>query len=701
MMLEDFKSIVYELIRPKQEAASPIALDPAQQFDEERTDKAGVAQTLNAAFLIVVAGQNHPAAPSALGFLTRMAESPEWRDEAEFYLSGIERTHHEIKTVCRLDLEFADRLKTVSAWLSNKQNLIRSQEVTEYLWSVFFPEANSLRTHWIERSEDLRKKRTVAITQLNETPIIDPARQILFTSNVLLTLPPASQSTEALPVSEDLKKTLRLAKSEPQLYWYDHPIQIGVAPEKNEVLYGLRGLEDALKFERTRGNAPNDAKLTCLLSVSVTHPSLQTIARRYIEEELTKIGGLHSIDVYVFSEADTRRLVDEILAPAVVHYLGSAESQELLTPFGVDGEYGRHYSFLKAIAAFWQIVMEPEIKATFKIDLDQVFPQEELVEQAGASAFEHFTTPLWGAQGFDSEGRPIELGLIAGALVNEGDIGKSLFTPDVCQPNRELFPDEQVFFSMLPQALSTEAEMMTRYSAPALDGKKKCIQRVHVTGGTNGILISSLRHHRPFTPSFFGRAEDQAYIFSVYPNPGVKLAYVHKDGLIMRHDKNAFAQEAIESAHIGKLLGDYVRILFFSGYGSILDHNISRLKDSFDPFTGCFVSKIPATVVYLRFALKAASFFSEGQDEQGLEFISHGAKRIATALQFVQGEDSPLKHQYVTERRGWDLYYDTLSALENALTENDHFALDLRQKAKLIIGEFLVHAGGQRTSFSQ
>ena len=694
-MLEDFKSIVYELIRPKQEAASPIALDPAQQFDEERTDKAGVAQTLNAAFLIVVAGQNHPAAPSALGFLTRMAESPEWRDEAEFYLSGIERTHHEIKTVCRLDLEFADRLKTVSAWLSNKQNLIRSQEVTEYLWSVFFPEANSLRTHWIERSEDLRKKRTVAITQLNETPIIDPARQILFTSNVLLTLPPASQSTEALPVSEDLKKTLRLAKSEPQLYWYDHPIQIGVAPEKNEVLYGLRGLEDALKFERTRGNAPNDAKLTCLLSVSVTHPSLQTIARRYIEEELTKIGGLHSIDVYVFSEADTRRLVDEILAPAVVHYLGSAESQELLTPFGVDGEYGRHYSFLKAIAAFWQIVMEPEIKATFKIDLDQVFPQEELVEQAGASAFEHFTTPLWGAQGFDSEGRPIELGLIAGALVNEGDIGKSLFTPDVCQPNRELFPDEHVFFSMLPQALSTEAEMMTRYSAPALDGKKKCIQRVHVTGGTNGILISSLRHHRPFTPSFFGRAEDQAYIFSVYPNPGVKLAYVHKDGLIMRHDKNAFAQEAIESAHIGKLLGDYVRILFFSGYGSILDHNISRLKDSFDPFTGCFVSKIPATVVYLRFALKAASFFSEGQDEQGLEFISHGAKRIATALQFVQGEDSPLKHQYVTERRGWDLYYDTLSALENALTENDHFALDLRQKAKLIIGECLVNAGDQ------
>jgi hypothetical protein len=97
----------------------------------------------------------------------------------------------------------------------------------------------------------------------------------------------------------------------------------------------------------------------------------------------------------------------------------------------------------------------------------------------------------------------------------------------------------------------------------------------------------------------------------------------------------------------------------------------------------------------LRFALKAASFFAGGQDEQGLEFISHGAKRIPTALEFVQGKDSPLKRQYVTERRGWDLYYDILSALENAVTENDHYGLDLRQKAKQIIGECSIRASGR------
>jgi hypothetical protein len=110
------------------------------------------------------------------------------------------------------------------------------------------------------------------------------------------------------------------------------------------------------------------------------------------------------------------------------------------------------------------------------------------------------------------------------------------------------------------------------------------------------------------------------------------------------------------------------------------------LKDSFDPFTGCFISKIPATVVHLRFALKAASFFAGGQDKQGLEFISHGAKRIATAQEFVQGENSSFKQQLEKERLGWNLYYDLLVALEEALSQKDGFALELQEKAEKIVG---------------
>ena len=68
-----------------------------------------------------------------------MAESPEWKDAAEFYLSGIERTDHEIKTICSRDLEFVDRLKTVSNWLSNKENLNNTAGGSRALLVRLFP----------------------------------------------------------------------------------------------------------------------------------------------------------------------------------------------------------------------------------------------------------------------------------------------------------------------------------------------------------------------------------------------------------------------------------------------------------------------------------------------------------------------------------------------------------------------------------
>ena len=37
---------------------------------------------------------------------------------------------------------------------------------------------------------------------------------------------------------------------EDQIYWYDHPIQVGVEQDKNEFLYGLRGLEEAFCLKK-------------------------------------------------------------------------------------------------------------------------------------------------------------------------------------------------------------------------------------------------------------------------------------------------------------------------------------------------------------------------------------------------------------------------------------------------------------------
>ena len=697
-MIEQFQSIITALIRPGGDWQPLPTVDLAAQLDWQPGGDARIARVLNAAFIITLAGSRHPAFGRAKGLLGQMADSPEWADVAGFYLNGTDLIRRELETACKRDARFADRLEALADWASNNENLGSSDQDAERVWSVFFPEATGIRSNRRQRVEALREKRTVTITQLNAAPITDPARQVLFTSNVLLTVPAASKSRDALSLSDELKEELAAGSGEPQLYWYDHPIPLGIEPEKNEILHGLRGLDAAARFERARGNMPRDAKLTCVLSVSVTHRSLQAIARRYLQEQLARCDSLDCLEVYALTESDARRLIDEILVPAAGHYLQRDDAEEFLGIFGVDGNYGRHYSFLKAIAPLWSIFIQPEKRATFKIDLDQVFPQEELVEQTGNSAFEHFTTPLWGARGVDSDGQPLELGMIVGAMVNERDIGQSLFTPDVPFPSGPLGPDQSVFFSALPQALSTEAEMMTRYGGDRLDGKRTCIQRIHVLGGINGILIDSLRRHRPFTPSFIGRAEDQAYILSVLSTPGRRLAYVHEDGLIMRHDKRAFAQEAIRSAGVGKLIGDYIRILYFSAYAGALTGDVEKLKDAIDPFTGCFVSGIPTTVVYLRFALKAASLFAEGKfaegnDEQGLEFVTMGSRRIAGALDFIRGQNNRLKQCYEKERLGWDLYYDTLRAVEDALSSNDDFALELRERAQRLIRQCRVRAG--------
>ncbi|MFQ5583264.1 MAG: hypothetical protein ACE5GL_02365 [Calditrichia bacterium] len=671
-----------------------IIFSPDYQYRPETQDDILIARNLNAAFLITLTGEAHPLYRQAAGYLKKLEKQPRWKEIACFYRRGKKIIEEEIERGCNQNPDFLKRLGDLNEWLSDEINLADSDTTNEKIWSVFFPEGVGIRNNVNESVSALRRRRRVTITEANSSPISNPVRQILFTSNALLTLPLPSTPVDGLNLTADLKAKISSVMEEEQLYWYDHPVPVGIEPQKNEVLYGMQALDQAIEFERRRGNVLNGDQLTCVLSASVTHGGLQKIAGQYLSEEFAKTKGLKNIKLYLFTETNTVKLLENVLIPAARHFLNRNDAGEYLSVFGVDGEYGRHYTFLKAISALWQVFIDREIRATFKIDLDQVFPQKELVEQAGTSAFEHFRTPLWGANGLDVHGQPLDLGMIAGALVNEKDIGKGLFTPDVPFPEHALSPDEFIFFSTLPQALSTEAEMMARYDAGDADGRQTCLQRIHVTGGTNGILVDSLFQHRPFTPSFFGRAEDQAFILSDFPNPLPKLAYLHKPGLIMRHDKEAFAQEAMDAARVGKQVGDYIRILMFSAYSERLTENIDEIKEKIDPFTGCFVSRIPFTVVYLRFALKAVYFYNKNENKQGWEFIADGIPRLKKTIQFVEGDNSELVKTFRKEKTAWNLFYDTLSALNDALEKEDEIALMLRKKAKKIVKECRVNAEG-------
>jgi len=141
-------------MQPKRGKDTFSILDPTLQFDEKRIDKAGIAQSLNAAFLITLADRKHPELPRAKRFLARMKDSSEWAHIATFYINGIGVIHREIENMCTNDRDFSDRLKTLSTWMSNNKNLNNAEEAIEKIWSVFFPEANDILTN---KSETCKK----------------------------------------------------------------------------------------------------------------------------------------------------------------------------------------------------------------------------------------------------------------------------------------------------------------------------------------------------------------------------------------------------------------------------------------------------------------------------------------------------------------------------------------------------------------
>ncbi len=667
--ITNFRSLIYHLLSDE---ALPLTLaEMASDIENEAA--------LAAAFLHVLCGKKCPQYRQAVGVLQSGGADGRFLLEASAAVEG------EIAAKAREDEAFANWLAEAAQQFLQKDRRAK----INLLRRIFFPEGLGLDAPQLRpvKVEELRRRRTVSLTRLNARPIRNPLREMLFTSNLLLTTP-LSDGIDDTFLPRQLRLELNEVVAEEQKFWYDHPIPLGIALEKNEALYGLRALDNAVAFEKKQGVVPPNEVLNVALSASVTHEGLHRLAKPYFRHLFKQYGKFANLRLFIFTEDDTRRMLEEALVPLAAHFgLGDC-GEALQRVFGVDGEYGRHYSFLKALAALWQVFEQTELRATFKIDLDQVFPQKELLSATGRTAFQHFNTPLWGAVGRDDLGNEVELGMIAGALVNKEDIAQSLFTPDVIWPQPgELSADEYIFSSRLPQALSTEAEMMMRYE---LHKPREVLQRVHVTGGTNGILIDALRKYRPFTPSVIGRAEDQGYLLSVLYSRKPYLRYLHQDGLIMRHDKNLFAGEAIRKAQAGKIIGDYVRTLLFSEYARNLPWPVDTIKEQIDPFTGCFVSAIPRTVIMLRFALKYFDLSSDGEEELATEFFRLGVRRLSKLFKDFPAENNRFKGIYEGERRAWDCFYDTLQMAEEGVKNGDSFVLEAGQKLRQIIAESLI-----------
>jgi len=226
-------------------------------------DDADALDRVTAAFLVAAAGPGHRDHDRAVAVLA--APGPGQAGYlAAFYRIALARIAAELDRVTSLRPGFAERLATAPGLLGASTS---PEETWNAIWRVFFPQAVGLLGNEELRVRELRAARTVTVTRLARDPMTNPARDVLFTSNVLLTTPPAGEDIGALPYPRPLRDAIATAAAGQQRYWFDHPIELGVEPVGNELLYGLRGLDEAVDAE------PDAGRVTCLLSVSARAPA--------------------------------------------------------------------------------------------------------------------------------------------------------------------------------------------------------------------------------------------------------------------------------------------------------------------------------------------------------------------------------------------------------------------------------------------
>ena len=470
--------------------------------------------------------------------------------------------------------------KFVSAAL---EGAIIDFEETSNLWSIFCPSAEASNQDPKAIADTLRERRRLFAIRPSLCGLTDPSTELLLTTNALVS-PPLDPDSPLVP--DTYREEARRLLDIPQSFWYDHPIPLDASPKENEILCGLKQLDKALKVECDLGYLRAGAKIDLAISVSVTHEGMESLAASYVRNLICMHLKLTHLRVYLFDETRCQEIIETVCP-------GDDPARGV---FGVNGAYGRHYSFLKTLLLFWQQTVNPNASFTFKIDLDQVFDQTALLSYTGKTALQHLMNPNWGGSARDYAGREVDLGMLAGGLVNKHDTKAGLFVPDVQRPSsfqtEETFSSNRLFCPQWPQAVSTEAEIMQT---------EEGFQRIHVTGGTTGITAQALRRWRPFTPSFINRAEDQAYTLSAIED-NIYLSHLHANGLIMRHDKMAFAGRSIAHARAGKAIGNIERLMLFSRYASLHSLGFEEARNHFWPFTSCFMhpqAKTLAAMIFL------------------------------------------------------------------------------------------------------
>jgi hypothetical protein len=119
----------------------------------------------------------------------------------------------------------------------------------------------------------------------------------------------------------------------------------------------------------------------------------------------------------------------------------------------------------------------------------------------------------------------------------------------------------------------------------------------------------------------------------------------------------------------------------FSAYGRMLDPTLQSIKAALWPYTGAFMSTMPATVGFVRLAVTALSWAREGRVAEAEMLFTGGVRRLDECLRFTS-EHGRFAEEIAADRQGWDDFHDALNALEMGIQKGDAWALEARRAAQ-------------------
>jgi hypothetical protein len=163
-------------------------LNVSAMFRHSYNSDSAIALNLSACFLIILSGNSHPSYYEAVTYMNNLASDDSWADAVRFFKQGIDLILSEVSELCSHDKEAHETITSLSAWISSpgiKDKARTADKVREF----FSPESAGLLDNCNEKIASLREKRQIRITKLNSSPIQQPAEEILFTSNILITVP--------------------------------------------------------------------------------------------------------------------------------------------------------------------------------------------------------------------------------------------------------------------------------------------------------------------------------------------------------------------------------------------------------------------------------------------------------------------------------------------------------------------------------